>query len=69
MGTQERITDLESRVAFQEQMIDELNDVISKQDRILMDLVSAVKLLNVKLREADSSVSGSAAVDVPPPHY
>ncbi len=31
---EDRLTELESRIAFQEQMIDELNDVVAKQDKI-----------------------------------
>lgn len=68
-GVDERITELESRVAFQEQMIDQLNDVVAKQDKALIDLTSLVRVLNQKVNQAQSSAGEIEEDEAPPPHY
>jgi SlyX protein len=65
----DRISELESRVAFQEQMIDELNDVIARQDQILMDLSQVVKMLNQKVNTGQHDEIITEGVEPPPPHY
>jgi SlyX protein len=69
VAVEDRVTELESRVAFQEQMIDELNAVVSKQDKILIDLSALVKVLNQKLNQSNENAHSIEASDTPPPHY
>jgi len=66
---EDRISELESRVAFQEQMIDELNSVVAKQDQILMNLSQVVKILNQKVNSGQLDEAVSDEVEPPPPHY
>ena len=66
---EDRISELESRVAFQEQMIDQLNDVVTKQDRMLMDLSRLVKILNQKVNQEQGQEVDVEASEPPPPHY
>lgn len=66
---EDRISELESRVAFQEQMIDELNNVVTKQDQILMNLSQVVKMLNQKVNRGQHDEMVSDGVEPPPPHY
>jgi len=66
---EDRISELESRVAFQEQMIDELNDVVARQDQILMDLSQVVKMLNQKVNSGQHDEMAVESVEPPPPHY
>ena len=66
---EDRISELESRVAFQEQMIDQLNDVVTKQDRMLMDLSRLVKILNQKVNQGQGQEVDVEASEPPPPHY
>ena len=66
---EDRISELESRVAFQEQMIDELNDVVARQDQILMDLSQVVKMLNQKVNRGQHDGMATEGVEPPPPHY
>ncbi len=67
---EKRISELESRVAFQEEMIDQLNDVVAKQDKVLMDLARVVAMLNHKLNLEGSGEGGSVeSIEPPPPHY
>lgn len=69
IGVEDRVTELESRVAFQEQMIDELNTVVSKQDKILIELSALVKVLNQKLNQSHENAHHIETSDTPPPHY
>ncbi len=66
---EERISELESRVAFQEEMIDQLSDVIANQDKILMDLTRVVEILNQKVNVAEAPEGGMDNIEAPPPHY
>lgn len=66
---EDRVTELESRVAFQEQMIDELNAVVVKQDKQLIHLSALVKVLNQKLNQTHEGAHQVETSDSPPPHY
>jgi len=64
-----RITELESRVAFQEEMIDKLDSVISNQDKQIMELCRAVEVLNQKISASDATHHTASQDETPPPHY
>ena len=66
---EDRVTELESRVAFQEQLIDQLNEVISKQDKALINLTRVVEILNQKVNLGEHGQSALESHDAPPPHY
>ena len=68
---QRRLEELESRLAFQDDLIESLNDVVAKQDREIQDLRRTVKNMNERLRDlADSaSATGSSTEHEIPPHY
>ncbi|MEH6446179.1 MAG: SlyX family protein [Oceanospirillaceae bacterium] len=66
---EDRITELESRVAFQEQLIDQLNDVVANQDKVLIDLSRVVEMLHQKINQTESGEGLFDNVDAPPPHY
>jgi SlyX protein len=66
---EDRMAELESRVAFQEQMIDQLNDVVSKQDKVLIDLTRVVEILNQKVNLSQTGQNSIESHDAPPPHY
>ena len=66
---QDRVTELESRVAFQEQLIDQLNDVVANQDRLLVELTRTVSIINQKISDAQVSLGQGIADEAPPPHY
>lgn len=66
-----RLDELETRLAFQEDLIDRLNDVIARQDRELMELSRRVDSLETRvndLAEAASLPGGPPGHEVPP-HY
>lgn len=61
-----RIADLESRIAFQEVTIEELNGVVTKQQDQLDDLVKKVREL---LDQVKPTVVSKEAETETPPHY
>ena len=66
-----RLNELESRAAFQDDLIERLNEVVARQDRELADLTRRVKELEDRLAELAESASlpGSADGQEVPPHY
>ena len=64
----ERITDLETRSAFQEQAFEELSAVVADQMRQLERLESKLKTLQDKV-ESPGAPGSDAPQNDPPPHY
>lgn len=63
-----RLTDLEAKLAFQDDTIQTLNDMVSRQQLELDKLNRAMELL--ARRQADLAASMPADGDeAPPPHY
>lgn len=64
-----RITELEMKVAFQEQLLEELNQALVQQqfdmDRIQLQL----RYMANKLKDFQPSNIASQAEETPPPHY
>jgi SlyX protein len=67
-----RLDELESRAAFQDDLIESLNRVVARQDRELASLAQRVKDLETRLADlaeaASSALGGSGGHEVPP-HY
>lgn len=66
----EQIVELQTRVSFLEDHIDQLNQVIARQDRQLMDLQDQLKIIYQQLTTKDDD--GIAPFDLladKPPHY
>ncbi|NQD94693.1 hypothetical protein HP532_18770 [Pseudomonas sp. CrR25] len=68
MSTEERITELESRLAFQDDTIQALNDVLVAQQRVIERLQLQVAIL-AKRQEEVSGQFEVAEDEAPPPHY
>ncbi len=64
-----RLEDLETRVAFQEDTIDKLSDVVARQEKELDQLKRMVLLLSTQVNNFDSSDSLVNGSEEPPPHY
>lgn len=71
MNTQleNRIDDLEAKMAFQDDTIQALNDIVGKQQLELDRLRRAVELLARRQSDLAASMPGETADDEPPPHY
>jgi SlyX protein len=63
------IADLQSRLAFQEHTLDELNLVVARQRDELDRLRKEVELLRDLVRELNAPPVGDAGAEPPPPHY
>ena len=66
-----RLEELESQMAFQDELHASLNDVVARQDQEISRLKQQIKHLSGQLKEvgeAMPSQSGNLADDVPP-HY
>lgn len=64
---EDRIIEIEKRIAFQEQMVEQLNQVLIEQQR-------KIESLEVQLKMAESRISDEEFVkpqeeEEPPPHY
>ncbi len=67
----DRIQELESQMAFQDELHGQLNDIVARQDRDISLLKNQVTELVRRLRDMDDSLSGQQAgsLDEVPPHY
>ncbi|MFZ3204506.1 MAG: SlyX family protein [Pseudomonas sp.] len=68
MKAEQRITDLESRLAFQDDTIQALNDVLVAQQRELDRLQLQIAALARRQDELGGQLD-SAEDEAPPPHY
>ncbi|UCH52843.1 MAG: SlyX family protein [Pseudomonadota bacterium] len=66
---QDRIAELEVRLAFQERTIQELNDVVTRQQQTIERLTRDVQVLRAQLQTLAPSLVGSREDEPPPPHY
>lgn len=60
---------LEMKLAFQEDMIQKLDDALISQQHQILILQRQVQLLSKELRALDSRSLGDATPEPPPPHY
>jgi SlyX protein len=63
----ERLERLESRIAFQDQTIEELNAVITEQWTVIEQLRRKLEVLEEQVRSG--SYIADPASEKPPPHY
>lgn len=64
----EAIIDIETRLAFQEDLLDTLNKIMADQQTQIEQLWQANRLLKQQV-EKDHFESGSSEDNQPPPHY
>ena len=69
MEQQNRIEQLEMKVAFHEDNIETLNIELFNQQRKIRFLNEQVILLVKKLKESEPNQLASEEEEVPPPHY
>jgi len=64
-----RVTELENIVAFQDDTIKQLNDVIAKQQRQIDQLASELNELKQQFKVIMPAMVADANEETPPPHY
>ena len=68
MTMEDRVTELESRLAFQDDTIQALNDIVAEQQRMLDRLQLQVAALARRQEEMHGQF-GIEEDEAPPPHY
>ncbi|MDO4698027.1 MAG: SlyX family protein [Pasteurellaceae bacterium] len=63
------LTEIETKIAFQEQMIDELNQALIDQQCVLEKVQQQLRHLAQKLQGIQTSNIASRSEETPPPHY
>ena len=66
---EQRVSDLECQLAFQEQTIDELNQALSTQQLMLTKMQDQMKYVAGKVKNMDASHLADPSEETPPPHY
>ena len=64
-----RITELEMKVAFQEQLLEELNQALVQQQFDMDRMQLQLRYIANKLKDFQPSKIASQAEETPPPHY
>ncbi|MFT7133370.1 MAG: SlyX protein [Cyclobacteriaceae bacterium] len=64
----DRFTELEMKLAFQDDVIHKLDEALIDQQQQIMALQRQVKLLGNEVRTLDAQ-TGSQQPEPPPPHY
>ena len=65
----ERIIELEIKVAYQEDLLQELNQVVAKQQQQIDRLEATCKLLNERIISISAGLNMASLGEEVPPHY
>ena len=65
----EQITDLESRLAFQDNTVDELNRVVIEQGDRIARLEAMLRRLREQVEGLMPLLNAAPGEEAPPPHY
>ena len=66
---QDKLTELEIKLAFQDKNVKELNAVIYEQQKRMDALEKTVKLMKDRMKALVEAESGQGIPDEKPPHY
>ena len=69
MELEQRINEVESRLAFQETTLQELNEALTSQQQQLTQMQTMLETLRIRILELASNMQSNAAAEPPPPHY
>jgi SlyX protein len=64
-----RIDGLEMRIAYQDQIIEDLNSAVTSQWKVIEDLTRRYKVLANRIDDAENTAGSDPAKEPPPPHY
>ncbi|MBZ0333255.1 MAG: SlyX family protein [Marinobacter sp.] len=66
---EDRIADLEMRLAFQDDVINTLSEQVTKQEMDIRELWEAKRLMHQQLKDVAPSHIRREDEETPPPHY
>jgi SlyX protein len=69
MSEPDRLVELETRMAFQDHLLGELNDVVTAQGRELVSLRLELERALVDLKTLRGLLYADPSSEPPPPHY
>ena len=67
--SEERLVDIETKLAHQDQLMHELNEVVTGQQDAIMRLEQLCTTLIERVRAIGEATPGPASEDERPPHY
>ncbi|MEO7323777.1 MAG: SlyX family protein [Dokdonella sp.] len=66
---EERLTELEMRIAFVDDTMNTLSEVVATHDRYLHDMRNAMEQLRSELVTVRGTLASDPQSEPPPPHY
>lgn len=66
---EQRLELMESKLAFQDITLEELNQVITEQQKDIAKFKDQIRLLSERLKATPGSNVASESEETPPPHY
>jgi SlyX protein len=66
---QQRIAELETQLAFQEDTLQTLNEIVTRQQQQIDKLEREVQALLAQLRQLSDAMQKPEGEEAPPPHY
>ena len=67
-SVENRLQDLETRIIFQDDIIQKLDDALAGQQQQMMDLERKILLMMNQIKEMESLPQDQSS-EAPPPHY
>ncbi len=68
-GLEDRIIELETKQAFQDDLLHQLNDIVAEQSQTISTLLRETHTLRHMLKNLASSNIAAQSEESPPPHY
>jgi SlyX protein len=65
----DRLIELEIKAAYQEDLLQTLNKIVSEQQQQIQRLETTCQLLNERIKSLSSESGNNVSIDEVPPHY